>query len=79
MNLNDQVQSFWEQGPCGSGQAIVGELTPLSKEWFEKNLSQDNVEAGAGLPPRLKPEDASITEGQIPTFPIVKSPAIVYC
>ncbi len=36
MKLNDEVQSFWEQGPCGSGQAIVGELKPLSKDWFEK-------------------------------------------
>ncbi len=36
MALNDQVQNFWEQGVCGSSTTIVGELKPLSKEWFER-------------------------------------------
>lgn len=36
MELNDEVRAFWEQGPCGSGGSIVGALTPLSLEWFER-------------------------------------------
>lgn len=36
MKLNDEVQAFWEREPCGSGKAIVGGLTPLTKEWFEQ-------------------------------------------
>ncbi len=36
MNINDEVRLFWEREPCGSGQAIVGELRPLTKEWFEQ-------------------------------------------
>lgn len=36
MNLNDEVRAFWEQGACGSNKAIVGDLTPLTKEWYEK-------------------------------------------
>jgi len=36
LKLNDEVRSFWERGPCGSGSAIVGELAPLTREWFEQ-------------------------------------------
>lgn len=36
MKLNEEVREFWEQGPCGSGDVIVGELKPLSREWFEQ-------------------------------------------
>ncbi len=36
MQLNDEVRTFWEQTPCGTGETIVGELRPLSREWFEK-------------------------------------------
>lgn len=36
MKLNDEVRAFWEQGPCGSSDAIVGKLEPLTKEWFER-------------------------------------------
>jgi len=36
LKLNDEVRSFWEQGPCGSGSTIVGQLQPLSREWFEQ-------------------------------------------
>lgn len=36
MNLNEQVRSFWEQEPCGTGEDIVGPLPPLSREWFER-------------------------------------------
>lgn len=36
MKLNDEVRTFWEQTPCGTGDTIVGELRPQTKEWFEK-------------------------------------------
>lgn len=36
LKLNDEVRSFWEQGPCGSSSTIVGQLQPLSREWFEQ-------------------------------------------
>lgn len=36
MNLNDEVKDFWEKGACGTSRAIVGELEPLSKPWFER-------------------------------------------
>ncbi len=34
--LNDQVRSFWEQEPCGTGSDISGGLAPLTREWFER-------------------------------------------
>ena len=36
LELNDEVREFWEQGPCGSGEVIVGDLAPRTREWFEK-------------------------------------------
>jgi ubiquinone/menaquinone biosynthesis C-methylase UbiE len=36
MALNDKVRLFWEQEPCGSGQTIVGDISPLTIEWFEQ-------------------------------------------
>ena len=36
VNLNDQVRSYWEQEPCGTGAEIAGTLEPLSREWFER-------------------------------------------
>jgi ubiquinone/menaquinone biosynthesis C-methylase UbiE len=36
VKLNDQVRSFWEREACGSGAAIVGDLEPLTREWFER-------------------------------------------
>ena len=36
MDLNQQVRSYWEQEPCGTDKGIVGELEPLSREWFEQ-------------------------------------------
>jgi SAM-dependent methyltransferase len=36
MKLNDEVRVFWEQGACGSDKVIVGELEPLTKEWYER-------------------------------------------
>jgi ubiquinone/menaquinone biosynthesis C-methylase UbiE len=36
MTLNDEVRAFWEKGPCGSSSVIVGQLEPLTKEWFER-------------------------------------------
>lgn len=36
MNLNDQVRTFWEAEPCGTGTDIAGTLPPLTREWFER-------------------------------------------
>lgn len=36
MKLNDEVRAFWEEGACGSGKVIVGDLEPLTKEWYER-------------------------------------------
>ncbi len=36
MDLNQQVRSYWEQEPCGTDKGIVGDLNPLSREWFEQ-------------------------------------------
>lgn len=36
MDLNEEVRAFWEQEPCGTDQGIVGNLEPLSREWFEQ-------------------------------------------
>jgi ubiquinone/menaquinone biosynthesis C-methylase UbiE len=33
--LNERVQEYWEVEPCGSSPDIVGDLTPLTHEWFE--------------------------------------------
>lgn len=34
--LNDEVREFWEREPCGTGEEIVKDLTPLTLEWFEQ-------------------------------------------
>jgi len=34
--LNDRVRAFWEQGPVGTGQAVTGDLQPLTRAWFEQ-------------------------------------------
>ncbi len=36
VNINDQVRSFWEAEPCGTGEGISGNLEPLTREWFER-------------------------------------------
>ena len=36
MELNKKVRAYWELEPCGTNPEIVGKLTPLSREWFEK-------------------------------------------
>lgn len=36
MELNEQVRSFWEREPCGTGNVIVGGLPRLTREWFEQ-------------------------------------------
>ncbi len=36
LNLNQQVRSYWEAEPCGTGEDIAGPLPPLSREWFER-------------------------------------------
>lgn len=35
MNLNDEVRAFWEREPCGTGDTIVGDTTPGTREWYE--------------------------------------------
>jgi ubiquinone/menaquinone biosynthesis C-methylase UbiE len=34
--MNNDVQEFWEQEACGTGNAIVGERDACTKEWFEQ-------------------------------------------
>lgn len=34
--LTEQVRSYWEDTPCGTGSEIVGELQSGSREWFER-------------------------------------------
>lgn len=36
VKLNDEVKSFWEQEACGSSKVIVGNLEPLTKDWYER-------------------------------------------
>lgn len=36
MQLNDEVRSYWEREPCGTDPGIVGDLAPLTREWFER-------------------------------------------
>ena len=36
MNRNQQVQNYWEQEPCGTGESIAGGCEPGSREWFER-------------------------------------------
>jgi SAM-dependent methyltransferase len=36
MTLNEQVRSYWEREPCGTGELITGTLTPRTREWFER-------------------------------------------
>lgn len=34
--LNDTVQSFWEQGPCGTESSITDDAKQGSPEWFQR-------------------------------------------
>ncbi len=34
--LTDKVRAYWEAEACGTAPHIVGELRPLSPEWFEQ-------------------------------------------
>lgn len=36
MTLNTRVRDFWEQEPCGTAPAIVGDRQAHSREWFEQ-------------------------------------------
>lgn len=36
MVLNDAVRDFWETEPCGTGEEIVRDIQPLTREWFEQ-------------------------------------------
>jgi ubiquinone/menaquinone biosynthesis C-methylase UbiE len=33
--MNDDVRQFWEQEACGTSQAIVGDASLCTREWFE--------------------------------------------
>jgi ubiquinone/menaquinone biosynthesis C-methylase UbiE len=34
--LNDQVRSFWEKEPCGTGRTVTGEHERLTLPWFDR-------------------------------------------
>jgi ubiquinone/menaquinone biosynthesis C-methylase UbiE len=36
MSLNTDVRHYWEQEPCGTDAAVVGERPRLSREWFDQ-------------------------------------------
>lgn len=36
MKLAEQVRAYWEGEPCGTAPHIVGELSPMTREWFER-------------------------------------------
>lgn len=36
MSINKDVREFWEQEPCGTAPAIVGDRPSHSREWFEQ-------------------------------------------
>jgi len=33
---NEIVRAYWEQEPCGTDPAVVGNLAPHTREWFEE-------------------------------------------
>ena len=33
---NENVREYWEQEPCGTDRAVVGNLAPHTREWFEE-------------------------------------------
>jgi ubiquinone/menaquinone biosynthesis C-methylase UbiE len=36
VSLNTDVRAYWEQEPCGTDKAVVGDRPALTKEWFEE-------------------------------------------
>lgn len=36
MSTNADVRAHWEQEPCGTDRAVVGDLPARSREWFEE-------------------------------------------
>jgi SAM-dependent methyltransferase len=34
--MNEAVRQYWEREPCGTSPALVGTLTPGSREWYER-------------------------------------------
>ena len=34
MSINPEVRSYWEQEPCGTDRAVVGDQSARSPEWF---------------------------------------------
>jgi len=33
--MNEAVRQYWEREPCGTSPALVGNLTPGTREWYE--------------------------------------------
>src|SRR5947207_5141764 len=36
MTANERVREYWEQEACGTDRAVVGDLRPHTREWFEE-------------------------------------------
>jgi ubiquinone/menaquinone biosynthesis C-methylase UbiE len=36
VTTNQKVRDYWEQEPCGTDRAVVGDLTPQTREWFDE-------------------------------------------
>ena len=36
MTINPDVRAYWEQEPCGTDRAVVGDLHKHSREWYEE-------------------------------------------
>jgi len=36
LELNEEVRSYWEKEPCGTGVTIVGEIPERTREWFDR-------------------------------------------
>jgi SAM-dependent methyltransferase len=36
MTSNQNVRAYWEQEPCGTDRAVVGDLPARTREWFEE-------------------------------------------
>lgn len=36
MTINDDVRTYWEEKPCGTGKAVVSNSQKYSLEWFER-------------------------------------------
>ena len=36
MTINPDVRAYWEQEPCGTDRAVVGDLQKHSREWYDE-------------------------------------------